>query len=98
MTHQSSVREGLSPPPQSDMYHFRENHTPQYVIINYHPDCLDNREHFAGRNVTTLTLPGYTVSIIKYTRESDVKKTVNEQFNDVFPHVKVTLTKLRRLG
>ena len=36
------------------------------------------------------------VSIIQYARDSDVKRGINEQFSEVFPHVRLTLSKLRR--
>lgn len=36
------------------------------------------------------------VSIIEYCKASDVKKGINEQFRDVYPFIKLTLTKLRR--
>ena len=49
-----------------------------------------------GRLLTILNLPGYTVSVIKYAHERDIKKALNEKFSEVFPHVRITLTKLRR--
>ena len=102
LVHQTSFRESMTPPPETmttKLYpwlFFRENHTPHHVITNYHPDCLDNREYFLGRHVTTLNLSGYRVSWLKYARESEMKKEINRQFIDMFPHVKITLTKLRR--
>ena len=41
---------------------FRENHTPQHVILNYHPQYLNNDEWFASRDTATLTPLGYRVS------------------------------------
>lgn len=46
--------------------------------------------------MTTLNLSSYRVSLLKYARESEVKKEINKQFSDMFPHIKLTLTKLRR--
>ena len=37
------------------------------------------------------------MSIVQYAKKSDVKKGINEQFSDVFPHIKVSLTKLRSI-
>lgn len=39
-----------------------DNHTPQYIIINYQPQFLDNKDLFASCKTTTLTPPGYRVS------------------------------------
>ena len=41
---------------------FRENPTPQNVILNYHPQYLNNDEWFASRDTATLTPLGYRVS------------------------------------
>ncbi len=102
MARQPSIKEGLSSPSQLDTTNqypwqfFRDNHTPKYVVCNYHPDCLDNEKYFIGRDVTKLNLTGFIVSIVKYARESDIKKAINGQFADVLPHVRISLTKLRR--
>ena len=37
------------------------------------------------------------MSIVQYAKKSDVKKGINEQFSDVFPYIKVSLTKLRSI-
>ena len=42
---------------------FRECHNPTYVLLHYHPLCLDNYEYFVGRNTTTLTPRGYRVGV-----------------------------------
>jgi hypothetical protein len=104
LIHQGSFREETPPPPpptlDSKVYPwniFRDNHTPEFVLVNYHPDCLDNPEHFFRRHVTTLNLTSYRVSLLKYAKENEVKKEINKQFADVFPHVKLTLSKLKSI-
>lgn len=37
------------------------------------------------------------VSIVQYARPCDIKKAVNEQLANEFPHVRVSLSKLRSL-
>lgn len=103
LIHQSSLREVGHQTPTHDanskLYiwqSFKDCHTPRYVMINYEPDCLDNSEYFKGRKVTTLNLTSYRVSFCKYARESEVKKEINDQFNEMFPYIKLTLSKLRR--
>ena len=38
------------------------------------------------------------VTIMMYARRIDIKRGINEQFKDVYPHITITLSKIRRLG
>ena len=33
-----------------------------------------------------------------YAREIDIKRGINEQFKDVYPHITITLSKIRRFS
>lgn len=99
LVHQASFTDVAVTPTTSRSYGahmFRENHASQFVNVNYDPRSLDNPEYFKGRNVTTLNLPSYRVSLVKYAREREVKKEINNQFAEMFPYIKLTLSKLRR--
>lgn len=40
---------------------FKENHSPDHVIMKYHPQCLDNYEYFTGSRTVTFLLEGKRV-------------------------------------
>ncbi|XP_073539086.1 CDK5 and ABL1 enzyme substrate 2 isoform X2 [Phyllobates terribilis] len=65
--------------------------------IEYNPDILDDPQWHCGKHKRVLIFASYMTTVIEYVKPGDLKKDMNEMFKEKFPHVKLTLSKIRSL-
>lgn len=67
--------------------------------IVYNADMLDDPDLNAGINKSIIALPSYIVSVIPYSKPSELRKELNDQFRQEHPYLdsSISLSKIRNL-
>ncbi|KAM5156802.1 CDK5 and ABL1 enzyme substrate 1 isoform 2-T2 [Mantella aurantiaca] len=66
-------------------------------FTEYDPNLLDDPQWPCGKHKRVLIFPSYMTTVIEYVKPSDLKRDMNETFKEKFPHIKLTLSKIRSL-
>ncbi|XP_063064668.1 CDK5 and ABL1 enzyme substrate 2 isoform X2 [Engraulis encrasicolus] len=66
-------------------------------LLDYDPNLLSDPQWPCGKHKRVLIFASYVTTIIEYVKPSDLKKDMNETFREKFPHIKLTLSKIRSL-
>ncbi|XP_016299918.1 CDK5 and ABL1 enzyme substrate 2 isoform X3 [Sinocyclocheilus anshuiensis] len=66
-------------------------------LSDYDPNLLSDPQWPCGKHKRVLIFASYVATVIEYVKPSDLKKDMNETFKEKFPHIKLTLSKIRSL-
>ncbi|XP_046895328.1 CDK5 and ABL1 enzyme substrate 2 [Hypomesus transpacificus] len=66
-------------------------------VSDYDPNLLSDPQWPCGKHKRVLIFASYMTTVIEYVKPSDLKKDMNDSFKEKFPHVKLTLSKIRSL-
>ncbi|KAM3618283.1 uncharacterized protein V6R79_018533 [Siganus canaliculatus] len=66
-------------------------------MMDYDPNLLSDPQWPCGKHKRVLVFASYMTTVIEYVKPSDLKKDMNETFKEKFPHIKLTLSKIRSL-
>ncbi|XP_068454395.1 CDK5 and ABL1 enzyme substrate 2 [Clinocottus analis] len=66
-------------------------------LLDYDPNLLSDPQWPCGKHKRVLIFASYMTTVIEYVKPSDLKKDMNETFKEKYPHIKLTLSKIRSL-